>query len=135
MSGMQFIAFANERALCYATLFGEIIIQHMLQCGVDLNACRFQTDNGSEFIGSWNAKHDSIFTKTVTSVTGLEHTTIPPSAHTWQADVETAHRPIEDEFYEVERLGKIEYFSLLKQTEFPRKICFIQPMVQRGPKE
>ena len=66
--------------------------------------CRIQTDNGSEFIGSWNAKKDSAFTKTVQSVKGLEHHTIPPGAHTWQSDVETAHRLIEDEFYEVETL-------------------------------
>ncbi|MCD6334099.1 MAG: hypothetical protein J7M27_02045 [Candidatus Latescibacteria bacterium] len=99
---MQFIVYANERALCYATLCGTLLIEHLLRCGVDLKHCRIQTDNGSEFIGSWNARHDSIFTKAVTSVPGLEHTTIPPSAHTWQADVETAHRLIEDEFYEVE---------------------------------
>jgi len=110
VSGMQFIAYAKERALCYATLFGELLIKHLLRCGVDLKHCRIQTDNGSEFIGSWNAKHDSIFTKAVTSVPGLEHTTIPPSAHTWQADVETAHRLIEDEFYEVEHFSSTQDF-------------------------
>ena len=41
---------------------------------------------------------------------GLEHTTIPPSAHTWQADVETAYRLIEDEFYEVERFSGRQNF-------------------------
>ncbi|MCD6335925.1 MAG: hypothetical protein J7M27_11450 [Candidatus Latescibacteria bacterium] len=41
---------------------------------------------------------------------GLEHTTIPPSAHTWQADVETAYRLIEDEFYEVERFSSRQNF-------------------------
>ena len=110
VSGMQFIAYAKERALCSATLFGELLSEHLLRCGVDLNACRIQTDNGSEFIGSWNARHDSIFTKAVTSVPGLEHPTIPPSAHTWQADVETVHRLIEDEFYEVERFSNRENF-------------------------
>ena len=34
---------------------------------------------------------------------GLSHHTIPPRAHRWQADVETVHRLIEDEFYEVEQ--------------------------------
>ena len=101
-SGMMFIAYANERSLIYANLFAKCIIVHLIRCGIDLKGCRFQTDNGSEFIGAWNAKNDSIFTKTVTSVEGLEHTTIPPGAHTWQADVETVHRLIEDEFYEVE---------------------------------
>ena len=102
VSGMQYIAYAQERSLIYATLFAKRIISHLIACGVNLNNCRFQTDNGSEFIGSWNAQNDSSFTTTVTAVEGLEHTTIPPGAHTWQADVETVHRLIEDEFYEVE---------------------------------
>jgi len=38
-------------------------------------------------------------TKTVMSVPGLTHTTIPPGAHTWQSDVETVHRLIEDESF------------------------------------
>ena len=102
VSGLQFIAFAQERSLTYATLFAELIIDHLLHCRVSLRHCRFQTDNGSEFIGAWNAAADSIFTSTVQAVPGLIHQTIPPAAHTWQADVETVHNTIEDEFYCVE---------------------------------
>jgi len=40
--------------------------------------------------------------------------TIPPGAHTWQADVETAHRLIEDEFYEVEKFTS--------KTDFLKKL-------------
>ena len=70
------------------------------------------SDNGSEFIGSWNARNDSSFTKTVQSFKGITHTTIPPGAHTFQADVETAHRLIEDEFYEAETfLNKRDFFN------------------------
>ena len=101
-SGMMFIAYADERSLIYADLFVKRIIQHLIHCRIDLKDCRIQTDNGSEFIGAWNAKDDSIFTKTISCVEGLQHITIPPGAHTWQADVETVHRIIEDEFYEVE---------------------------------
>jgi len=109
-SGMMFIAYAEERALMYANLFAKRIIQHLTNCGIALSGCRFQTDNGSEFIGSWNAKEDSIFTKTITAVPGFQHTTIPPGAHTWQADVETVHRLIEDEFYEVETVKNRQDF-------------------------
>jgi transposase len=114
VSGLQFIAYADERSLNYATLFAEMIIQHLIQCGVNLKDCRIQTDNGSEFIGAWNAKEDSIFTKTVTQYEGLRHTTIPPGAHTWQSDVETVHRIIEDELYEVESFTDRQDF--LKKT-------------------
>ena len=105
VSGLQFISFAEERALIYADLFAARILAHLEQCGVRFNASRFQTDNGSEFIGSWNALEDSVFTQTVQAVPGLRHVTIPPAAHTWQADVETVHRLIEEEFYRVERFS------------------------------
>lgn len=103
VSGWQFVAYAQERCLAYSRLFAEIIIEHLRSCGVKFKASRFQTDNGNEFVGSWQAKADSEFTKTVESVRGLRHHTIPPRAHRWQSDVETVHRLIEDEFYEVEQ--------------------------------
>ncbi len=110
VSGMHFLAYADDRSLTYATLFVELLIRHLRACGVDLTGCRFQTDNGSEFIGSWQAKDDSLFTRTVQAIPGLQHTTIPPGAHTWQADVETAHNLIESEFYEVESFTDRRHF-------------------------
>jgi len=109
-TGLQFIAYAQERALCYATLFASMVIQHLQSCRVTLDGCAFQSDNGSEFIGAWNAKNPSAFTMTVESVPGLIHTTIPPGAHTFQSDVETVHRLIEDEFYEVEHFNSRDAF-------------------------
>lgn len=103
VSGLQFLGYADECCLTYATLFAHELIAHFQRCGVDLNGCRFQTDNGSEFIGNWHAKKVSAFTRAVENVPGLEHHSIPPAAHTWQADVETVHNLIEDEFFEVER--------------------------------
>lgn len=117
VSGLHYVAYADERSLTYSTLFVDILINHLQSCGVSLNGSRIQTDNGSEFIGCWNAKKDSTFTKTVQSVKGLEHHTIPPGAHTWQSDVETAHRLIEDEFYEVETLLSRDDF-LTKTTTY-----------------
>lgn len=109
-SGMQFLAYADERALCYATLFARRVIAHLQACGVDLAGCRFQTDNGSEFIGAWNAKQDSAFTRAVQAAPGLEHHTIPPGAHTWQSDVETVHNLIETELYEVQPVADRQDF-------------------------
>ena len=102
VSGLQFIGHADERALPPAAVFGEIVAGRLLDCGVVFKDSRGQSDNGPEFIGAWNAKEDSIFTKVINSVSGLTHVTIPPGAHTWQSGVETVHRIIEDEFCEVE---------------------------------
>jgi transposase len=117
VSGMMFVSYATECTLTYATLFAEIIINHLKKCGVKLTNSRFQTDNGSEFIGAWSAKESSIFTKTVNSEKGLVHDTIPPGAHTFQADVETAHGIIEDEFYEIETFSSPQIF-LAKATQY-----------------
>jgi len=110
VSGMQFLGFGDECCLNYATLFAETLIEHLKLCGVELSDCRIQTDNGSEFIGSWNAKEDRAFTKKVHETEGLVHHTIPPGAHTYQADVETVHSIIEDEFYEVENFNSKKNF-------------------------
>jgi len=54
VSGWQFIAYAQERTLAYSQLFAQIIITHLLSCGVKFKDSRFQADNGGEFIG-WSA--------------------------------------------------------------------------------
>jgi hypothetical protein len=110
VSGWHYMAFAQECTLAYAKLFAEVVPSHLTRCGVRLKGSRVQTDNGNEFVGSWQRKTDSAFTLAVESVRGLRHTTIPPRAHTWQSDVEAAHRLVEDEFYEVERFKSREDF-------------------------
>lgn len=154
VSGLMFTGYAQENSLTCATMFIQIIIKHLRECGVNLDGCRIQTDNGAEFIGAWSAKEPSIFTKTVESVKGLRHQTIPPGAHTYQADVETVHRLIEDEFFEVEYFpspsiffAKINYYNFwfnvartnsYKQNQTPWQIIHqrnpeISPNITRMP--
>jgi transposase len=102
-SGWHYVSFAQECTLAYSKLFAEVILSHPKACGVKFKDSRLQTDNGCEFVGSWQSRQDSKFTVAVEVVKGLRHTRCPPRAHTWQSDVETVHRIIEDEFYEVER--------------------------------
>ena len=101
-TGLLFLGYANTLSLTYADLFADRIIGHLQRCGVDLSQTTWQTDNGSEFIGSWQAKKDSAFTRTIQRVGGQVHRTIPPGQHRYQADVETVHSLMETEFYEIE---------------------------------
>jgi transposase len=101
-SGLTFLGFADERSLVYATLFAQHLNYHLQRRGANLSKTTRQTDNGSEYIGSWQAKKSSIYTKMVESVPGQIHSTIFPGAHRFQADVETFHNLVEIEFYEVE---------------------------------
>lgn len=99
--GVQFIGFANERSITHATLFTGYINEHLKRYSLIIENGIRQTDNGSEYIGSWSAKGPSAYTLEIES-TGLTHGTIPPGAHRFQSDVETVHNLIEIEFYELE---------------------------------
>jgi transposase len=110
VSGLQFTGYASECTLTVASLFAQIIIDHLKACSVNLQGSRIQTDNGTEFIGSWSAKETSLFTNTVLAEKGLSHHTIPPGAHTYQADVETVHGIIENEFFVVEQFDSAKTF-------------------------
>lgn len=102
-SGLLFMGFAQERSLTNATLFADYLNTELSRRGADLSHTTRQTDNGSEYLGSVLAKAPSPYTRTVEKIPGQRHTTIPPAAHTFQADVETVHNLVETEFYELER--------------------------------
>jgi len=101
-SGLLFMGFAQERSLTNTTLFAHYLNTELSRCGADLSHTTRQTDNGSEYLGSVMAKTPSPYTKTVEKIPGQRHATIPPAAHTFQADVETVHNLVEQEFYEIE---------------------------------
>jgi len=112
-TGLLFVAFADELALSYSALFADRILEHLKSCGVNVNPFTIQSDNGSEFVGSWQAKDDSVFTKIVQNKYAATHRTIPPGKSNWQADVETVHSLIETEFFMLE--------SFKSRTDFLRK--------------
>jgi transposase len=110
--GILFTGYSNGRSLIHSTLFAAYINHHMKKYEAlpKDDSARCQTDNGSEFCGSWNAKEPSAYTKTIESLPGQEHTTIFPGAHRMQADVETVHSLMETEFYEIEKFTDREDF-------------------------
>ena len=107
--GVQFLGFANERSLVHATLFTEYINEHLKRYNLIIENGIRQTDNGSEYIGAWNAKDPSAYTLAIESEK-LVHGTIPPGAHRFQSDVETVHNLIEPDFYEVEQFADRDDF-------------------------
>lgn len=109
-TGLMLTAYGSEKSLTYATLFADYIQNHFLNHHIDLSNTTRQTDNGSEYIGSWNAKKDSAFTKAIQSIPGQIHKTIPVRAHRYQADVETVHDIIERDFFEIESFSSRQDF-------------------------
>lgn len=105
VSGLAFISFSEECSASAACVFAERILSNLQACGVRLEECIIQTDNGSEFIGSWLQRGPSPFTRIVEERFHARHHTIPPAAHTFQSDVETFHNLIEREFFIIERFS------------------------------
>jgi len=115
--GILFTGFANERSLIHATLFATYINYQMAKYkALPEGSAYCQTDNGSEFCGSWNAKEPSAYTEVVESLPGQIHTTIFPGAHRMQADVETVHGLMETEFYELETFADRQDFMSKANT-------------------
>lgn len=97
-TGALFIGYAIEKSRTNTVLFLHTLIEHLKNHNVDLKNITIQTDNGTEFITGFNSKKDSVFTQYINTVC-KKHTLIPPGACTYNSDVETSHRWIEEEFY------------------------------------
>jgi transposase len=114
-SGLLFLAFAQRRSAAASSVFAERIQQHLRRCGVSLRHLVWQTDNGSEFIGGHDDRGQP--TGFPAALGKSQHVRIPPAAHTYQSDVETVHRLIEDEFFDLESFSSRADF-LAKATTY-----------------
>ncbi len=117
-SGLQFLAYASRRSAQASTLFAQRIQTHLRRCGVNLRDVTWQTDNGSEFIGELQPDGTRSHFPAAVTYFGSQHDRIPPAAHTYQSDVETVHRLIEDEFFDLE--------SFSSRAEFLAKASLYQ---------
>jgi hypothetical protein len=109
-SGLMFLGFANEKSASNACLFAQILCGHLKRCGVDMEKLKFQTDNGSEFIGCFRQNGTRDGFEAAVAVFGSRHKRIPVRAWSYNSDVETVHRTIEDEFYDLENFESIKDF-------------------------
>ena len=145
--GVLFMAFANELSLTHAELFAGYI-NHFLKKfeALPKEAITIirQTDNGSEYIGSWNAKSSSAYTRRIESITGQTHQTIYPGAHRMQADVETVHNLVEAEFFEIEQFENREdffakatsyqlFFNLVRTNSYKEHKTPLQLALEKKP--
>lgn len=144
-TGLQFLAFASRRSAQASTLFAQRIQIHLQRCGVDLQALTWQTDNGSEFIGELQPDGSRSHFPAAVTYFGSQHVRIPPAAHTYQSDVETVHRLIEDEFFDLESFsGRADflakaslyqlYFNLARPNSHKRGLTPWQIIHQLAPR-
>src|ERR1700682_2216191 len=113
-SGLLFWAFAQKRSAAASAVFAARIQQHLDRWGVNLRDLAWQTDNGSEFIGGHNPQgHCTGFSPALGDNQPLR---IPPCAHTYQSEVETVQRLVEDEFFDLETFASRGEFLAKAQT-------------------
>jgi len=98
VSGATFTGYADELSKSYATFLAEQLSVHLAGHGVPLSSLTWQTDNGCEFLEN---QDEQGLPATVRAL-GSHHRYIPPKRYTWQSDVETVHRLVEDEFFDRE---------------------------------
>ena len=109
-SGLMFLGFAQEHTAANACLFATLLCQHLRACGVEPHGIRFQTDNGHEFIGCTRQDKTRDGFEATVQAFGSRHQRIPIKAWSYNSDVETVHRTIEDEFYDLENFTGIRDF-------------------------
>lgn len=144
-SGLQFLSYASQRSAQASTLFAQRIQTHLQRCGIGLRDLTWQTDNGSEFIGELQPDGSRSHFPAAVTFFGSQHERIPPGAHTYQSDVETVHRLIEDEFFDLETfhsraefLAKVSlyqlYFNLARPNSHKRGLTPCQIIQQLAPR-
>jgi transposase len=144
-SGLQFLCYAGHRSAEASELFAQRIQIHLQRCGVNLKDVTWQTDNGSEFIGELQPDGSRSHFPAAVTYFGSQHERIPPGAHTYQSDVETVHRLIEDEFFDLETfssradfLAKASlyqlYFNLARPNSHKRGLTPWQIIHQLDPR-
>lgn len=115
-TGLTFADYAQSRSASLACVFAQRVISQLAACGVELTQVGFQTDNGSEYIGGKDSQGQPHGFKPTVEAYGLSHCFIPPSAHTYNSDVETVHRLCEDEFFDRESFRNRLHFLAKAQS-------------------
>ncbi len=144
-SGLLFLGFAQRRSAAASAVFAARLQQHLQRYGISLRDLVWQTDNGSEFIGQQQKAHPRLGFPA--ALGDSQHVRIPPAAHTYQSDVETVHRLIEDEFFDLETfanrgdfLAKAHtyqlYFNLVRPNSHKQNLTpwqIVQRLAPRSP--
>lgn len=105
--GAMFLGYSKELSLSHSLIFIEMIGRWLKNHGVKTEGTIWQSEGGSEFIGSWQAKNKSAFIKAIEGF-GAEYLQIPKI--TYNADVEAVHNTVELEFYDIEAFNDAEDF-------------------------
>ena len=112
ISGATFTSYADSNNTTNAGIFAEYVIGHLKYYGVEVSGAEFQYDNGVEFIGHISKKEGKTPFQERIDYHGLRHGRIPVASPTFNSDVESFHRIVEQEFYSCEAFqDRTQFFA------------------------
>ena len=143
--GASFFAYAHENTTTNASKFADYVAEHLKRRGIKTARIKWQSDNGSEYIGSVRkkTKRPSAFEKALIRHE-IDHGRIPPRCSWMQGDVETFNRIIEEEFFEIESFGNETeflgkayayqlYFNYLRKNRYRDNKSPVEILRERFP--
>jgi transposase len=154
-SGALYFFYTYEKSVTATIMAMKILLGHLISYyGIRAEDITIQTDNGSEFSGG-RIHHKRGFKAYLKHTFGINHRFIPPHYPNANADVESSHKLIEDEFYDIEMIKEKEdllnkaytyqaYFNLMRKNSYkgwkspkdildeynlPSKILILPPVI------
>lgn len=130
-TGMVFLGYGSEYSETYSSLFMDLFLSHLTQLGLDVTKCIIQTDNGPEFSGTKRKTDTRGFNHMLHEKYSVEQRFIPPGCCNANADVESFHHTIEEEFFNLEsftaqedfwiKIQAYQYFYNMSRPNFSKK--------------
>jgi transposase len=128
-SGALFVSYAKNKGLENASTFCAYLLAHLKRLGIEVKNIGIQTDNDGAFVGNWRPGSHSSFTYVIEEIYKALHMRIPPSAPTYNSDVETVHARVEEELFDIEDIydafdlrckawSYVIYFNLLRPNSY-----------------
>jgi len=107
--GFTMVGYTYSKDSTSIGIFVYYVVYCLQQCGIDLSDTHFQSDNGSEF-RIIAKKHGLSLYEEILTKFNIKYKFIPVARPTFNSDVESFHRTIERELYDIEKYGNLDLF-------------------------
>ena len=116
-SGWVFLGYSNELSELNARVMIDYVINFMKSSiPISSKDILIQTDNGAEFSGAGRRVKTATFVRALLEDLGVNHAYIPPGCCNANADVESFHNTIEEEFFDLTEVNSREDFFRKVET-------------------
>jgi transposase len=133
-SGWVFLGYSNELSELNARVMIDYVVNFMKSAiPIKTQDILVQTDNGAEFSGAGRRVRTATFVRALLEDLQVNHAYIPPGCCNANADVESFHNTIEEEFFDLTEVNsrddffkKVETYRLwynLERPNFSKKGC------------